>query len=301
MCTLAGVSSTIRIRGGVLTLSPPWLPEVPADLGQELARDERLGDVGVAAGFERFHVVPAQRVRGDHDDRDVPEGGVRLDSARRLVPVETRELDVHEYQVRALLLRHGDPVLTAHGLDHIDAGTRQEEAHDAAVLLVVLDDKGTLFHDFSGCRSTLSGTVKWKVDPTPRADSIQRRPPCSSTIRREIVSPRPVPPFFRVLELSACWNSSKIVCRSASEIPGPVSDTETTKAPSEVCASIDTPPSSVNLMAFPARFRSTCVSRRSSPLPGGRSAGTIAFSASFFSAARDSTAETTAWTISPIE
>jgi len=33
--------------------------------------------------------------------------------------------------------------------------------------------------------------------------------------------------FRRVLELSACWNSSKIFCWSAAAMPGPVSDTET--------------------------------------------------------------------------
>ena len=81
--------------------------------------------------------------------------------------------------------------------------------------------------------------MKEKVDPSPRADSTQRRPPCSSTIRREIDSPSPLPPFVRVLELSACWNSSKIFCWSASEIPGPVSDTDTTKAPSDARASIE--------------------------------------------------------------
>ena len=119
-------------------------------------------------------------------------------------------------------------------------------------------------------------------------------------MRREIESPSPLPPFARVLELSACWNSSKILCWSASEIPGPVSDTDTTKAPSEARASIEIPPVSVNLIALPARFSRTWVSRRSSPRPTGRSAGTIALRASFFPAARDSTAETTAWTTSPM-
>ena len=40
------------------------------------------------------------------------------------------------------------------------------------------------------------------------------RPPCSSTIFFAIASPSPVPPFLRVLELSTCWNSSKIRCWS---------------------------------------------------------------------------------------
>ncbi len=45
-------------------------------------------------------------------------------------------------------------------LDHPDAGARQQEAQDAPVLLVVLDDQDALAHALSACRSTRSGTVK---------------------------------------------------------------------------------------------------------------------------------------------
>ncbi len=49
-----------------------------------------------------------------------------------------------------------------------------------------------------------------KVLPTPGSLSSQMRPPMSSTSRRQIVSPRPVPPCLRVVDMSACvngWNS----------------------------------------------------------------------------------------------
>jgi hypothetical protein len=59
-------------------------------------------------------------------------------------------------------------------------------------------------------RPTRIGSVNQKVEPFPGLDSTQMRPPCISTIRLAMESPRPVPPFFRVLELSTCWNSSKI-------------------------------------------------------------------------------------------
>ena len=36
--------------------------------------------------------------------------------------------------------------------------------------------------------------VKLKVDPRPGSDCTLSRPPCPSTIRREIVSPSPDPP-----------------------------------------------------------------------------------------------------------
>src|ERR1051325_5355527 len=35
-------------------------------------------------------------------------------------------------------------------------------------------------------------------------------PPSSCAISREIESPRPVPPYFRLVVPSACWNASKM-------------------------------------------------------------------------------------------
>ena len=52
--------------------------------------------------------------------------------------------------------------------------------------------------------------VKWNVLPWPTSLSTQMRPPIRSTSCAEIVSPRPVPPYLRVVELSACANGSKI-------------------------------------------------------------------------------------------
>ena len=52
-------------------------------------------------------------------------------------------------------------------------------------------------------------TVKRNVLPTPGSLSSQTWPPISSTSRRQMVSPSPVPPCFRVVDESACmkgWN-----------------------------------------------------------------------------------------------
>ena len=57
------------------------------------------------------------------------------------------------------------------------------------------------------CCSTSTGSETKNVDPCPSRESTQMRPPCSSMIRFEIARPSPVPPFLRVIELSACWNS----------------------------------------------------------------------------------------------
>jgi hypothetical protein len=47
-----------------------------------------------------------------------------------------------------------------------------------------------------------------------------------STIRLEMVRPRPVPPYFRAEPPSACSNSAKIRAWSSAEMPMPVSRTE---------------------------------------------------------------------------
>src|SRR5439155_7948776 len=184
-------------------------------------------------------------------------------------------LNVHEDQVREMRCGRLHPFFPGHRFEDLIADTREQVTHDAPVILFVFDDQYPLAHVASLCRSTRTGSVNRKVEPVPRLDSTHMRPPCISIIFLAMVRPRPVPPFVLVLELSACWNSSKTFCWSASEIPGPVSATETRKAPSATRASIETSPVSVNLIALPARFSSTWVSRRSSPRPGGRLAGTI--------------------------
>ena len=137
-----------------------------------------------------------------------------------------------------------------------------------------------------------------RSSPGPGSNSTQMRPPCSSTIRRAIARPRPVPPFLRVLELSTCWNSSKIRCWSARGDAGAgVGHRDHGDCRLRPRRRIATSPASVNLMALPTRFSSTCVSRRSSPRAArqvGRARSTSR--ASPFSAASASVAPTTSRT-----
>ena len=69
-------------------------------------------------------------------------------------------------------------------------------------------------------------TVKWNVVPVPSSLSAHTLPPIISTRRWEIVSPSPVPPYFRVAEVSACEKASKMDCIFSLGIPTPVSETE---------------------------------------------------------------------------
>ena len=68
---------------------------------------------------------------------------------------------------------------------------------------LLLNHQNTLAHAGSNCRSTTTGSVKVNVEPFPSCDSTQILPPCIM-MRFDIASPKPVPPFFLVMALSAC-------------------------------------------------------------------------------------------------
>ena len=67
---------------------------------------------------------------------------------------------------------------------------------------------------------------KWKRLPRPGSLSTSSRPPIAPTIRDAIASPRPVPPYSRVVEPSACANASKTSRCFSGGMPMPVSLTE---------------------------------------------------------------------------
>ena len=64
--------------------------------------------------------------------------------------------------------------------------------------------QNALAHAGSTCCSTMTGSVKVNVEPWPGCDSTQILPPCISMMRLDMASPKPVPPFLRVMALSAC-------------------------------------------------------------------------------------------------
>ncbi len=104
--------------------------------------------------------------------------------------------------------------------------------------------------------------VKWNWLPRPSSLSTQIFPLIISTSLVEMVKPRPVPPYFRVVEVSAWENGSKINCSFSPGIPTPVSTTVNRSVQS--CSWIAststfsaTSPFSVNFMALPARLMMT--------------------------------------------
>ncbi len=108
------------------------------------------------------------------------------------------------------------------------------------------------------------GTLRSWISPPSRLES-----------SRLIARPRPVPPYFRLVLASACWNASKMIFCFSSGMPMPVSETSkatTVGAWRKVgCSGLHppvaaemlrrTPPWAVNLKAFDSRFLSTCCRR----------------------------------------
>src|ERR1700751_4748899 len=132
------------------------------------------------------------------------------------------------------------------GLAHLIADVRQHVAQDAPVVFLVLDHENAFRHAGLACCSIAIGSVNEKVEPAPRRDSTQIRPPCSSTMRLAIDRPSPLPPFSRVDEASTCWNSPKMRAWSRWSMPGPVSRTAPGNEPLCAEALMVTSPVSVN-------------------------------------------------------
>lgn len=103
--------------------------------------------------------------------------------------------------------------------------------------------------------------------PRPGSLSTASRPPICSTSRMQMVSPRPVPPYRRVVEASAWENGSNSRTTSCGAMPMPVSQTSKRNAAtsgepaSTTRTRTATSPVSVNFSALPARLMSTWRSR----------------------------------------
>ena len=69
------------------------------------------------------------------------------------------------------------------------------------------------------------GTENRKMLPWPGVLVTLNTPPKSSINRTEIVRPKPVPPYSRVVELSACENGAKTFRSCVRFMPIPVSRT----------------------------------------------------------------------------
>src|SRR2546423_11362603 len=100
-----------------------------------------LLDVCVAARSEREVAMPGRVVRGDDDDGHVAYRVGLPDEARDGEAVQTRELQVHEDEVWALLLRNVHGLLPVARLDDAIALHPEEHPHHQAYVGVVFGDE----------------------------------------------------------------------------------------------------------------------------------------------------------------
>jgi hypothetical protein len=90
---------------------------------------------------------------------------------------------------------------------------------EATALMLAVEKRGAFATD--GMK--LSGRYKVKVLPRPGVLCTVSSPPSRRVISRLIESPRPVPPYLRLVVPSACWNASKMMRCFSSGMPMPVS------------------------------------------------------------------------------
>ncbi len=103
------------------------------------------------------------------------------------------------------------------------------------------------------------GTIRLKVEPLPGSETTLISPPSSRARLRLMLKPSPVPPYCRVVLLSACWNSLKIRGMASGLIPMPVSSTSmrSRSSPSRL-ADTKICPSGVNLAALLNKLSTIC-------------------------------------------
>ena len=107
-------------------------------------------------------------------------------------------------------------------------------------------------------------------------------------MRLEIASPSPVPPFAWVIEIVGLLKFLEQLGLIGFADPwAGIAHRQVERARWPAATLITTSPASVNLMALPTRLSRTCVSRRSSPWPCGRSGGSSILRAMFFSSTAD--------------
>ena len=114
--------------------------------------------------------------------------------------------------------------------------------------------------------------VNVNLAPFPSSESIHILPPIIVTIRFDIASPRPVPPYFLDVLLLVCTNDSKRRDCCSGDTPIPVSETviSTTHSSPDISRSRagrpTCPPADVNLAALESRLVMTWERRCSSPI-----------------------------------
>ncbi len=166
--------------------------------------------------------------RGDHFQARVP-----LDPAGGVDPVHARHLPVHDDDVvgrspaaRSISASPSAPDAAWVTTKEKDSSiswrmTREVGLSSTTSARVPLRSRGIANSGRSGWRPTTKPAVKLKVLPTPGSLSTRISPPIMPTRRWQMVSPNPVPPYLRVVEVSA-WekdSNSRPYCSAVRPMP----------------------------------------------------------------------------------
>ena len=110
------------------------------DARLDLDQIERLADEILGAGLQRAQLVAG--LRGEHDDRQIAVGVVRLQAFHHLEAVHARHLQVEQDQVVAVLAMQRADLVRIHRRGHARvAGLAQQLLEQADVGLLVVDDQ----------------------------------------------------------------------------------------------------------------------------------------------------------------
>src|SRR5713226_5466638 len=140
--TLAGTSSTTRIRADIETL----LPDKPSNGFNKLADRDRLGQIGLAAALADTFLVALHRKRRDRDHGNRAQLRIVLDPARHLEAGHLGKLDIHQDQIGTELADKIERLETVAGTGCLIAMCFQQIAKELHVQLVVLHDKDGFCH-----------------------------------------------------------------------------------------------------------------------------------------------------------
>ena len=111
--------------------------------------------------------------------------------------VDIRQLDIEDEAGRDVRLVRADVVAGRSERHGAHAVRRQELAERLPDAFIVIDDEDDMVVRRHAAAFASTGNVKMNVAPCGSFFSAHSRPPCDSTIERQIASPMPIPLLFR--------------------------------------------------------------------------------------------------------
>ncbi len=203
---------------------------------------DRFREIAGAADFETPRGVAFHDIGRERDDRRGEAAFAKF--ARCRVAVHDRHLHIHENQIEGLEQRALDGLEPVFGF--LDSRPARPSTRRISLRFVSLSSTTSTRCSSAGKGSGLragrwpglscggdshsarccKGPVaisQMKVVPWPSWLTTRTEPPSCSANRRLIERPRPVPPYLRVIEESACVKGSKIDSSWSEAMPMPVS------------------------------------------------------------------------------